>query len=209
MTRLIKRGAEADILLGKWKDIQAIFKVRKSREYMHPELDELLRSQRTLREAELIKEAKDNGVRCPRLYFVNLEDSTIIMEYVKGPRLKDVSDKENTNLFGIMGNLLGKLHKSGIIHGDPTTSNFILFGDELVVLDFGLSFRSNTIEDRAVDLHLVKEVLSGDDPFEFRQKYAKFLEGYRVGFGTASDEIIGRVKQIEKRGRYARSSWGE
>src|SRR4030042_1167648 len=50
---------------------------------------------------------------------------------------------------------------SHIINGDLTTSNMILNPDnKLYFIDFGLSFHSNKIEDKAVDLHLLKQALN-------------------------------------------------
>jgi TP53 regulating kinase-like protein len=209
LAKLIKKGAEADILLGDWHSILSIFKVRKRRSYMLPELDEALRHQRTIREAELIKEAKELNVPTPRLYFVNLKDSTIIMEYVKGNSLKSMLDKKTEAPFWFkqVGIKLGNLHEGGIIHGDPTPGNFIISNRKLITLDFGLSFRSLKIEDRAVDLHLMKEVLAGCCPAEFLNYYNNFLAGYTMSMGDHANEVIRHVQTIERRGRYARAAW--
>ena len=64
--------------------------------------------------------------------------------------LKEIAEK--------MGKSIATLHKSGIIHGDLTTSNFLLRKDDLslVMIDFGLSYASILAEDRAVDLYVLE-----------------------------------------------------
>jgi len=52
------------------------------------------------------------------------------------------------------------MHKNGIMHGDLTTSNFILVKGKISVIDFGLALRTQKPEDHAVDLRLFKEILN-------------------------------------------------
>jgi len=206
--KLIKKGAEAEIWLRRWMGIPAIYKVRRSRKYMIPELDKLLRRQRTIKEAKMLVEARKSGVFTPTLYFVNLTDSTIIMEYVRGRSmrllLKEGIDKPCFEL----GRALATLHSKGIVHGDPTTSNFILSDGKLYAIDFGLSLHSSDVEDKAVDIHLVKEILSADIPERFEEAFKLLLEGYASVAERDGGDVIKRAKTIELRGRYARGQWG-
>ena len=55
--RLLYRGAEADVIRGEWQGLDAVFKVRRPLRYRLPVLDEAIRRQRTLREAEMIHQA--------------------------------------------------------------------------------------------------------------------------------------------------------
>lgn len=57
-----------------------------------------------------------------------------------------------------IGQAIAKLHKASIIHGDLTTSNFMVRDHNLsvVVIDFGLSYNSTLAEDRAVDLYVLE-----------------------------------------------------
>ncbi|KAF0988880.1 hypothetical protein HZS_2994, partial [Henneguya salminicola] len=57
------------------------------------------------------------------------------------------------------------IHLSGVIHGDLTTSNIIVeansdYEPKIYIIDFGLSFSSSSIEDRAVDLYVLERSLS-------------------------------------------------
>jgi TP53 regulating kinase-like protein len=103
-----------------------------------------------------------------------------------------------------MGNLVGLMHKHGIMHGDLTTSNFILFKNKVYVIDFGLSQKTIKPEDHAVDLRLIKEILNSAHATIMRQAWKNFLDGYKLVIGTSKYlKIINLVSIIESRGRYA------
>ncbi|MEM3267246.1 MAG: Kae1-associated kinase Bud32 [Conexivisphaerales archaeon] len=209
MEVLIKRGAEADIILGRWMGIRAVYKRRKPRPYMFPMLDDQLRRHRTVREAELLCRAREKGLLTPAIYFVDVENSTITMQYVHGDTLKSLlNNPEDRALKAMedMGRILGWLHSVDIVHGDPTTSNFIINSEGLYILDFGLSYISRDIEDKAVDIHLVREVLYSAHPSLYDTAYEYFLKGYEEIVKNAS-AIIERSGEIEKRGRYSRREW--
>ncbi|MDY6960003.1 MAG: serine/threonine protein kinase, partial [Halobacteriota archaeon] len=65
---------------------------------------------------------------------------------------------------------------------------------------FGLSYFDQSLEARGVDIHLFFQTLKSthDKPDELREA---FEAGYRSMFSKA-DEVLGRVQEIEKRGRY-------
>jgi TP53 regulating kinase-like protein len=211
MARLIRRGAEADILLGRWLDYPAVFKVRTRRLYMQEELDDRMRTARTLHEAELLGAAKSMGVASPLVFYVDPKAYTIVMQYLEGPRLKELlaGDHPRIDLCSVMGAFLARLHSHGVVHGDPTTSNFILSEGRMAVIDFGLSHRSVAIEDLAVDLHLVKEVFQSAHSPVNRGATEAFKGGYFGERGSAvAEQIWERAADMERRGRYARSGWG-
>jgi TP53 regulating kinase-like protein len=212
LATLIRRGAEADILLGRWMGERAVFKVRTPRRYMQRDLDLIMRTRRTSREAEFLSASKDMGVTTPLLFHVDAKACTIVMQYLEGPRLKELLtfDQPRTDLCGVMGSYLAALHSHGLVHGDPTTSNLILCKGRLAFIDFGLSHRSNAVEDFAVDLHLVKEVFHSAHATISKVSLEAFREGYSRWMGRPdAEQIWGRVADIERRGRYARSEWGE
>src|SRR5437773_9304516 len=87
--RVIYRGAEADLLRGRWCGLDAVFKFRRPFIYRLRVLDDAIRRQRTAREAEMIHDAKSSGAKTPLLYFVDTENALIVMQWVKGRRLKE------------------------------------------------------------------------------------------------------------------------
>ncbi len=113
----IGRGAEAVITL----EEGAVRKWRIPKGYRLPELDEQIRRERTIREARITSEARRCGVPTPIIKDVLKFD--LIMEHVGGQKLKDVITPA---LSEQVGEMVGRLHKAGIIHGDLTTSNMIL-----------------------------------------------------------------------------------
>lgn len=201
---LIKRGAEADIFLIDWYDKKAVRKVRKPKHYRNRLLDEEIRKKRTLHEAQMLSSAKQAGVPAPLIYFVDPKKTEIIMQYVKGDLVRDIL-ADDPRLSRQMGIYTAKLHSSNIVHGDLTTSNFILYDGKLVLIDFGLSFYSERIEDKAVDIRLIKEILSSAHAGIFKKAFDLFIEGYRSVLGSPStSKVLRKVSEIERRGRYAR-----
>ncbi|MDA4120747.1 MAG: Kae1-associated kinase Bud32 [Thaumarchaeota archaeon] len=207
--KLIYRGAEADILRGKWQGLDVVYKVRKPLEYRLPILDETIRHHRTLREAEMIHQAKEAGVDAPSLYHVDPASATLVMEFVKGDRLRDVigriSSEELAEVFFMFGRDVARLHKSGIMHGDLTTANVVRRGGGIVFIDFGLSLRSDKLEDHAVDIRLTKETLVGAHSGVASAALEGFYKGYSTVVGEARfRQVQKQLQSIERRGRYAR-----
>lgn len=201
--KLIKKGAEADLYSIKWHGKNAIQKLRKTKSYRHPTLDEKIRRQRTLREAELIALVKSFGVCSPLVYFVNRKKSQIIMQEIPGTPVHDLPDKKIIQYSKDIGKIVGNLHKHGIMHGDLTTSNFILYKTKIYVIDFGLSQKTKKLDDFAVDLRLIKEILNSAHAKIMKQAWKNFLQGYKNIIGSDFQKILHQVSVIESRGRYA------
>ncbi len=202
--KLLKKGAEADIYLTKWNDLRAILKIRKTKPYRNPILDSKIRRQRTIKESQTISEVKSFGIPTPLVYFVNLTNSSIIMQEIPGKPVHDLPDLKIIELSKEIGNLVGIMHKNGIMHGDLTTSNFILYKNKVYVIDFGLSQKTTKSEDHAVDLRLIKEILNSAHAKIMESAWKNFLSGYKsVVGGVSYAKIIRLVSVIESRGRYA------
>jgi TP53 regulating kinase-like protein len=206
---LLYRGAEADVIHGEWQGLDAVFKVRKPLRYRLPILDDAIRRQRTVREAEMIHLAKKAGVASPFLYNVDVPASTLVMEYISGDRVKDLLGslprKEMEGLFLDFGQDVARLHLAGIMHGDLTTANVVRRNGNLVFIDFGLSIRTTRLEDHAVDLRLIKETLVGAHPEVSSVALEELNRGYMAVVGPArSRAVLKQLQNIERRGRYAR-----
>jgi TP53 regulating kinase and related kinases len=202
--RLIKKGAEADIYLTTWNGRKSILKVRKRKEYRNQILDNRIRTLRTIREAKMISEVKSFGVNTPLVYFVDQNKFEIYLQFVRGELVRDLPNKMIIKTCEKIGKIIGTLHKNGIMHGDVTTSNFILESGELTILDFGLAQRTERIEDHAIDLRLFKEVLNSAHVAIVNQAWSSFLRGYgKIVGNSRKEKVISQVSNIEKRGRYA------
>ena len=203
--RLLKRCAEADIYLGSYFGFKAVFKVRVPKRYRDPRFDMKIRRKRTLLEARIIGLTHEIGVPAPALFDVDLERTTIVMEYIEGKTLRDAVTSDNVKeYFRELGRNIGKLHSYGIYHGDLTTSNVIVaLDDRLYLIDFGLSGRTSDIEDYAIDVHLLLRALESTHYDLVDKAYKSFVEGYFsiVGSNTGNS-VLRRVKEIRARGRY-------
>jgi len=204
--RLVRRGAESEIRVGPYHALEAVYKLRVPKEYMDPELDKLLRNRRTIREAKVMAVALQGGVPAPLLYGVYPLAGLIVMEYIRGPQLKQALEKGSLDPAAAgreAGVILGTLHRAGVVHGDPTTSNFLVdSGGRLRLIDYGLAELSVDVEDRAVDLHLFRRAVEASHPEHAGVLYASFLDGYRIGLGGGAEEVIKRAREVALRGRY-------
>ncbi len=201
---LIKRGAEAEIYRTKWMGKDVIIKRRVRKGYRIKELDEEIRRKRTREEAILMAEARKAGISVPIIYYVDVVKTEIVMEYVRGKRIKDFIDGENgetqKKICRMIGESVAKMHNHGIIHGDLTTSNMIL-ADKLYFIDFGLGMKSFENEARGVDMHLLMEAFNAAHRNEKLFKWV--FEAYEENFDEAK-EIKKKIEEIMKRGRYMR-----
>ena len=202
--KLIQEGAEAKIYL----ENGVIFKKRIPKVYRHSQLDLLIRRQRTKHEAKLLVKAKECGVKVPEVYNVNKKfeptsQYDIEIEYIDGDKLSETlnlySEEKQFEVMRKLGKEVAVMHANDIIHSDLTTSNIILRGEDVFIIDFGLGYFSAKIEDRAVDIHLIKQALEAKHFLNHEYLFLGFLEGYVY---EKSFDVIERLMVVEKRGRY-------
>ncbi|XP_058772975.1 uncharacterized protein LOC131647080 [Vicia villosa] len=167
---LIKQGAEARVFESSFVGRRSVVKERFSKKYRHPTLDSKLTLKRLNAEARCTTKARRLGVCTPVLYAVDPVSHTLTFEFVDGPSVKDVflefgscgvNEERLGKIASQIGDVIAKLHDGGLVHGDLTTSNMLLRNgtDQLVLIDFGLSFTSTLPEDKAVDLYVLERAL--------------------------------------------------
>src|SRR5208337_1166929 len=166
-----------------------------------------IRSYRTIHEPQLMHEAKRAGVPTPIIFLVDQKNSTIIMEYIDGKQVKqllnEVSKKQRQSLCFRIGELIGRLHEYGIVHGDLTTSNLILRTEgKIFFLDFGLGDKTKELEARGVDLHLMKRALQSTH-YKFADEcFNSAMEGYSSVLKSETlEKVLDKIREIERRGR--------
>ena len=202
--KLINRGAEADVYSTTWDKKKAILKIRKKKSYRNRLLDQKIRKQRTIRESQIISQVKSFGVSTPLIYFLDTNKCSILMQQIEGKVVRDLRDNDIVNLCNEIGRVVGIMHKNGIMHGDLTTSNFILHKKKLFLIDFGLASRTEKPDDHAVDLRLFKEILNSAHAKVMERSWKNFQTGYSKSVGLKySKKILDLVSVIESRGRYA------
>lgn len=202
--KTIAQGAEAII----YQENNLIIKKRIKKNYRHEILDEKIRKKTTRFETRLLNKASEL-IPVPKVLNSNDKDMIIEMEFIKGEKLRDlvpkISKEKLKSIFNKIGKNLAKLHNENIIHGDLTTSNIII-NEKVYFIDFGLGFITNKIEDKAVDLHLLKQALESKHHKKFEQCFNPFIEGYKKEI-LDFKEIEERLNKVESRGRYKKRKW--
>jgi len=127
------------------------------------------------------------------------------MELIPGMKLRDyiekIIDKEKKNIAVEVGKNIAIMHNNNIIHGDLTTSNMIITNQkEVYYIDFGLSFISTKVEDKAVDLHLFIRAIDAKH-YKIKDLFLKaFFSSYKQ-HSKNRDETMNRLEKVENRGR--------
>lgn len=204
-------GAEAII----YKKNNSVIKDRIPKKYRHPSLDKKIRRLRTRHEARIIEKV-NKIIPSPKIISADENNSKIEISFINGKRLSDNLEKlDYKKIAKQIGKNLAKLHGNDIIHGDLTTSNLIYssnilsasktgrqFSDkeDVCFIDFGLSYHSPRIEDKAVDLHLIKEALTAKHPKIAEQSFKEILKGYQASKNYK--KTLAQLEKVEKRGRY-------
>jgi len=193
--RVLSQGAEAII----YQENDKVIKKRVKKSYRIPELDEKIRKSRTRGEAKLLKKASEI-IAIPGNIKENEKKKEISMDFIDGIKLSDELDnfplEEQKNILKEIGKAIAKLHDANIIHGDLTTSNMIFKNSEIFFIDFGLGFISSKLEDKAVDIHVLKEALEARHFNHWKELFKEFEKAY------SKKDVLERLKAVEKRGRY-------
>lgn len=201
---LLSQGAEATV----YADAKHVFKHRRVKSYRHPALDRKLRYERMHREANLLEKLAALGIAAPRLIERDEQQATLTMERIPGVLLRDALDRNWKRYAPVLGKRIAQLHAAEIIHGDLTTSNMIVRAardsrekTNIALIDFGLSFVSQKVEDRAVDLHLLRQALESKHHTVAARCYRAIIATY-VKHYAAGRAVVQRLTVVELRGRY-------
>ena len=183
------RGAEALVTLG-----ERAHKQRLGKPYRHPELDERLRAERTRSEARLTSLARREGVPTPVVYDVDGE-ATLTFERVGSADLRERLSEPHVR---DVGRHLAACHAAGFVHGDPTPRNVRVGPERTFLIDFGLGYHTDHVEDFAMDLHVFEGALAGTSDDD-----AALAEAFEAAYRDAGDPaVVDRLRAIEERGRY-------
>ena len=191
------RGAEAIVETIDWNGQTVISKMRNKRGYRHPALEKRLVVERLRSESRIMERLISQGVPVPAIFSVNTSDNSIFMEFIEGQTLeRALRGKDFKKHLIQTAHLLSRIHSLNVVHGDPTTSNFLV-NDKIYAIDFGLSSISDDDEDRASDLRVFLESLDSHHS-EINGRNI-FLEAYST---RASKSVLEALKVLELRGRY-------
>lgn len=199
--KLLTQGAEAKILLSN----NFVIKDRIKKSYRIPELDKKIRIRRTKSEAKLLEKASQI-INCPAPFLqLSIKNSTKIkMPFIDGKKLSEFLDKftlkKQKQICRQIGENVAKLHGHDIIHGDLTTSNIILQKDKVYFIDFGLGYFNGKYEDKAVDIHLLKQALEAKHFKHWKILFQEIKNSYNKY--SDAEKVLNQLIKVEKRGRY-------
>ncbi len=204
MKDIIQRGAEAVLYKDEFEGKTFLVKERIKKGYRVEKLDDEIRSKRTRHEARMMERAI-SSVNVPKI--MKTEKFRIIMDFIEGKKLKevlnDMDEKDIKKTCVEIGKMAAKIHNLGIIHGDLTTSNFIVQkgSGKIFLIDFGLGKFERKVEARAVDLHLLFEALKSTHFDVLDVAWNSVVDSYCKNVDNWK-EIESRIEQIKKRRRY-------
>eukprot|EP01138_Halocafeteria_seosinensis_P002835 gb/GECG01002896.1/.p1 GENE.gb/GECG01002896.1/~~gb/GECG01002896.1/.p1 ORF type:complete len:270 (+),score=20.20 gb/GECG01002896.1/:1-810(+) len=208
---LVSQGAEARLFEGTFMGRQAVLKQRFTKKYRHPVLEQRLSSHRLIQEARCLHRCRCLGIHAPLLLHVDTKEKIIIMDKIAGSTVKAVleerscSDKMREQVAEAIGRVIGKLHGSGYVHGDLTTSNMIVSSshpnsvERLSLIDFGLSSGNATPEDMAVDLYVLERAFLSTHP-DLQETFRHIIQCY-MDSHTTSKAALRKYKDVRIRGR--------
>ncbi len=226
---LLAQGAEARVFelpafLG---GRPAIVKERFAKTYRLPVLDAKLTRQRTVQEVRCMLRCATAGVHVPCVYLVDAAASRIYMEKIEGRTLKeflrthyDEASAQYTTAAQALARRLGvavaRIHDAEMVHGDLTTSNFLVVGGHtggkeeegggkpppaLVAIDFGLGFLQPLPEDKAVDLYVLERAFISTHPHS-RGLVDEVMAGYQESSPPhRSTGVLKKLEDVRRRGR--------
>lgn len=198
-SQIIQQGAEAIII----KEGNEIIKRRIKKSYRIKELDDKIRKQRTRSESKLLEKAS-KIISIPKIIKTDDKKMEISMEFIKGQKLSEELDsfplQKQKKICLQIGKSIAKIHDKDMIHGDLTTSNIILKEEKIYFIDFGLGYSSHRIEDKAVDLHLIKQALEAKHFQNWETLFFSIKEGYESS--KEFEKVMEQLEKVEKRGRY-------
>jgi len=113
---------------------------------------------------------------------------TLIINHKSDERSEPISEREASNF----AKQNCKTHNE---QGCELGNKFSIF-----FIDFGLGYISHKTEDKAVDLHLLKQALEAKHFKNWQILWKQVENGYKNS--KESSNIIERLKAVEKRGRY-------
>ncbi len=228
---MYRQGAEAEIDVINLMCEEAVRKTRVVKNYRIPQLDDELRKTRTRKEARLLNAVKELGILTPFIEYLDLNKGVIVMEYIKGCRLKDFIDGiipedgmgQHKLLGAVMAKIgmdVGKMHANGITHGDLTTSNMLFYEKDAEELR-RTAGKEETVDPADIPVYFIdlslgerKAILEnmGEDLDVFFKAFEsthpalmEYTDNFWRGYASRNpgvEQVKERLAEIKKRARY-------
>ena len=126
----------------------------------------------------LVENSEDNKVK-------NIKLNKSINQLINNSKLIKINNKtQNNNVINI---------------NKDNSESFKVY-----IIDFGLGFISPKIEDKAVDLHLIKQALEAKHFQNWKELFSNFLKGYKKS--KEACKVLAQLEKVEARGRYRKKA---
>ena len=217
MSILLSQGAEGKIYIGEFLSKKCLVKERFKKKYRVEELDKKLTKERILSESRNILRASKKGIKVPTIYFVDLTERKIYMEYLENScqlkiilqsiySLPDISPYESLleKISQDLGDMLSKLHSENLIHGDLTPSNILLkikddTGSDLLNNAEKLILEKKNYDDMyLIDFGLSSVSLSTSSALEDKAVDLYVLKRAMISSNPKSEELFDKAMNIYK-----------
>ena len=217
MSILLSQGAEGKIYIGEFLSKKCLVKERFKKKYRVEELDKKLTKERMLSESRNILRASKKGIKVPTIYFVDLTERKIYMEYLENScqlkiilqsiySLPDISPYESLleKISQDLGDMLSKLHSENLIHGDLTPSNILLkikddTGSDLLNNAEKLILEKKNYDDMyLIDFGLSSVSLSASSALEDKAVDLYVLKRAMISSNPKSEELFDKAMNIYK-----------
>jgi TP53 regulating kinase and related kinases len=193
----------------------------------------------------MVKLRREVGRIVPAVYALDWDMSAangrmcwMLMEWIEGGSIRSIlgqrlersgvdvaGDEELRGLMEKVGVVVGKMHETGVVHGDLTTSNLMLrprtgstsitglngeaeaeapsevvsLDGDVVLVDFGLASQNAQDEDRAVDLYVLERAFGSTHP-RTEKLFQVVLRAYGESYKGAK-VVLKRLEEVRMRGR--------
>ena len=217
MSILLSQGAEGKIYIGEFLSKKCLVKERFKKKYRVEELDKKLTKERMLSESRNILRASKKGIKVPTIYFVDLLERKIYMEYLENScqlkvilqsiySMPDISQYESLleKISKDLGDMLSKLHSENLIHGDLTPSNIILkikedTGSDLLNNAEKLILEKKNYDDMyLIDFGLSSVSISTSQNLEDKAVDLYVLKRAMISSNPKSEELFDKAMNIYK-----------
>lgn len=156
----------------------------------------------------------------PAVWDLDYEGGQLIIEYLPGRPLIEVLNDEHTTSEDVeqilqrVGASVRHLHREAVTHGDLSTNNILIDGDQVHLIDFGLASIEYDVERFGIDLHVLDEILGASHP-QWEGAIDRVIEGYlnaetilgeapllQGGKVPSATEVHTRLEDVRTRVRY-------
>ena len=218
MSILLSQGAEGKIYIGEFLSKKCLVKERFKKKYRVEELDKKLTKERMLSESRNILRASKKGIKVPTIYFVDLLERKIYMEYLENScqlkvilqsiySMPDISPYESLleKISKDLGDMLSKLHSENLIHGDLTPSNILLkikedTGSDLLNNAEKLILEKKNYDDMyLIDFGLSSVSISTSQNLEDKAVDLYVLKRAMISSNPKSEELFDKAMNIYKK----------